>query len=172
MRTLAWLILLVVSSSALADGKPLYRYTDKDGHAHYTDQPPFKGAKPLVLYNQNAPTVKRKWADAAAAETIRKAARFAVHVSTPTPGQVYRDAADGVPVAVSVMPGLAKDFGLSFRVDDVAQYKKPVGEIHTVLHGLSAGKHALTAVLISPEGVELVRSTPINIEIKTSLARN
>ena len=171
MRLLAWLTLLLVSSSALADGKPLYRYTDKDGHAHYTDQPPFRGAKPMVLYNQNATTVKRKWADAAAAETIRKATRFAVHVNTPTPGQVYRDASE-VPVAVSVMPGLAKGFGLNFRVDDVAQYKRPVGEINTILHGLGAGKHALTAVLISPEGVELVRSTPVSIEIKTRLARN
>lgn len=172
MRLLACLCLLLSWSTAMADGKPLFRYTDKDGHAHYTDQPPFRGAKPLVLFNQSAPGVKRKWADAAAAETIRKATRFAVHLNTPTPGQIYRDAAAGVPVAASVMPGLAKGFGLSYRVDDVAQHKKPLGEIHTVLHGLSAGKHALIAVLISPEGTELARSSPVSIEIKTNLASN
>lgn len=166
------LLLLLIPLTALAGGKPLYKFTDKDGHTHFTDEPPFKGARPMVLYNRNAPTTQRKWADAAAAETIRTATRFAVHVSSPTPGQVYRDATAGVPVAVNVMPGLAKGFGLNFRVDDVPQYKKPVPDIRAVLHGLGAGKHAVTAVLISPEGAELAHSAPISIEIKASLASN
>lgn len=172
MRVLLGWLLLLCTASAFADGKAVYRYTDPSGHSHFTDQPPFRGAKPMVLYNQNAPTVKRKWADAQAAETIRKATRFAVHVNAPSPGQVYHDLAAGVPVAVSVMPGLAKGFGLSFRVDERAQNPRPLGEIHTVLHDIGAGKHSLTVVLLSPEGVELARSAPLSIEIKPRLASN
>lgn len=172
MRVVVCLALIVVGLPALAGGKPLFRYTDANGQVHYTDQPPFKGAKPMVLYNRSAPTVSRKWADAEAVETVRSATRFAVSLDTPSPGQVYRDASAGVAVAANVMPGLAKGFGLSFRVDDVAQSAKPIPEIRTMLHGLSAGQHVISTVLISPEGVELARSQPVTIVVKANLARN
>ena len=172
MRLLVCLCLVLLAAPALAGDKPLYRYTDPDGRNHFTDRPPYKGAKPMVLYNQNAPVVSRKWADAAAAETIRTAVRFAVHFNTPTPGQVYQDAASGVPVAINVMPGLARGLSLRLLVDDRATSTAPLTDIHTVMHGLGAGAHALRALLIGADGRELARSAPVAIEIKPSLARN
>jgi hypothetical protein len=172
MRALACLVLLLGAAVANAGDKTVYRFVDKNGRAHYTDQPPYRGAKPLVLANQATPTARRKWEDAASAEIIRKATRYAVHFNAPSPDQIYADPAPGVSVAVSVMPGLAKGLGLLFKVDGKLQGGAPLNDIHTVLHGIGAGDHQLTAVLISAEGRELAHSTPVSIRVKAALAKN
>jgi hypothetical protein len=172
MRALACIVLLLAATLAHAGDRPLYRYVDKNGGVHYTDRPPYKGAKPMVLYNLQTPTAKHKWEDAASAEIIRKAPRFAVQWTLPTPGQTYRETSPGIPVAVSVMPGLAKGFGLIFHVDGKAQNRAPLDDIQTTLHGIGAGKHELVAALISPEGKELVRSAAVSIQVKPALVKN
>lgn len=171
MRILACLTLLLFMTSALAEGGKLYKYVDANGQVHFTDQPPSKGAKPLVLDSGRPEMAKKRWDDAAAVEIIRKATRFAVHWSLPTPDQVYSSASEGLLVVVSVMPGLAKGFGITYEVDGKVQTSRPINDITTTLHGIGAGKHQLVAVLLSKNGNELARSTPISIEIKASPAK-
>jgi hypothetical protein len=171
MRTLACLALLLFTASVLAEGGKLYKYVDANGQVHFTDQSPSKGAKPLVLDSGRPEMAKKKWDDAAAVEIIRKATRFAVHWSLPTPGQVYSPAGESLLVAVSVMPGLAKGFGITYEVDGKVQTSRPIYDITTTMHGIGAGKHQLVAVLLSKSGSELARSAPISIEVKASPAK-
>lgn len=166
MRTLACLALLLLSTSVLADGGKLYRYVDPNGTVHFTDQPPNRGAKPYLLDSSRPNIAKKKWDDAAAVEIVRKATRFAVHWSLPSPGQTYASAKEGLLVVVSVMPGLAKGFGINFQVDGKNQSPRPIDDIKATLHGIGAGRHELVAVLLNRNGAELARSTPISIEIK------
>lgn len=167
MRTLACLTLLFLATSAFADGGKLYRYIDPNGTVHFTDQPPTRGAKPYVLDGSRPAMSKKKWDDAAAVEIVRKATRFAVHWTLPSPGQSYNSAGEGLLVVVSVMPGLAKGFGINFQVDGKTQNSRPIDDIKATLHGIGAGRHELVAVLLNRGGVELARTTPINIEIKS-----
>ncbi|TXI01051.1 MAG: DUF4124 domain-containing protein [Rhizobium sp.] len=171
MRTLACLALLMCSTSALAGDGKLYKYVDPNGQVHFTDQPPSRGAKPLVLDGGRPAMAKKKWDDAAAVEIIRKATRFAVHWSLPTPGQIYSSAGDGLLVAVSVMPGLAQGFGIIYEVDGRTLTPHPVYDISTTLHGIGAGKHQLVAILLGKNGSELARSVPVSIEIKDPPAK-
>jgi hypothetical protein len=172
MRVFVCLVLLFSAALANAGDKAVYRFVDNNGRSHYTDKPPYRGAKPLALANQALPTAKRKWEDAASAEIIRRATRFAVHFNAPSPDQAYTDPASGVSVAVSVMPGLAKGLGLLFKVDGKIQSGAPLNDIHTVLHGIGAGAHQITAVLVSSEGRELAHSTPVSIRVKAPPAEN
>lgn len=171
MRALACLALLLFTTTVLAEGGKLYRYVDPNGMVHFTDQPPSKGAKPMVLDISRPAVAKKKWDDAAALEIVRKATRFAVHWSLPSPGQTYASASEGLLVVVSVMPGLAKGFGINFQVDSKAQNSRPIDDIKTTLHGIGAGKHELLAILVNRNGAELARSTPISIEIKPPPAK-
>jgi hypothetical protein len=139
MRVFVCLVLLFSAALANAGDKAVYRFVDHNGRSHYTDKPPYRGAKPLALANQALPTAKRKWEDAASAEIIRRATRFAVHFNAPSPDQAYTDPASGV---------------------------------HTVLHGIGAGAHQITAVLVSSEGRELAHSTPVSIRVKAPPAEN
>lgn len=170
MRALSCLLLLMMATAAMAGGK-LYRYVDPNGVVHFTDQPPTRGAKPMVLDGARPETAKKKWDDPAAVEIIRKAIRFAVHWTLPSPGQIYQEADPELLAVVSVMPGLSKGFGIHFYVDGSPQSSKPIKDIKTNLHGIGAGKHQLIAALISPDGRELARTTPITIEIKSTPAR-
>jgi len=171
MRTLLCLALWLMTASVLADGGKLYRYVDPNGMVHFTDQPPNKGAKPYLLDNSRPAVAKKKWDDAAALEIVRKATRFAVHWTLPSPGQTYASGKEGLLVVVSVMPGLAKGFGIHFQVDGKNQSPRPINDITTTLHGIGAGKHELVAVLLNRNGAELARSTPISIEIKDAPAK-
>ncbi len=171
MRALGCLILMLLSTAVLAEGGKLYRYVDANGRVHFTDQPPTRGAKPLVLDGSRPEMAKKKWDDAESIEIIRKATRFAVHWTLPSPGQSYASTAQGLLVVVSVMPGLAQGFGVNFQVDGKTQNSRPINDIKTTLHGIGAGKHELVAVLLNRNGAELARSTPISIEIKPARAK-
>ncbi|PTU30396.1 hypothetical protein CJD38_15780 [Stenotrophobium rhamnosiphilum] len=170
MRVISCLLLLLLATTAMAGGK-LYRYVDPNGMVHFTDQPPTRGAKPMVLDGSRPAVSKKKWDDAASIEIVRNATRFAVHWTLPTPGQTFKEVDSNFLVVVSVMPGLAKGFGIHFYVDGKAQSTKPIPDIKATLHGIGAGKHELVAALISHEGKELARSKPINIEVKATLAK-
>lgn len=167
MRAISCLLLLLLATTAMAGGK-LYRYVDPNGGVHFTDQPPSKGAKPLVLDGARPEMAKKKWDDPAAVEIIRRAVRFAVHWTLPSPGQTYRETDPEIVAVVSVMPGLSKGFGIHFYVDGSPQSSRPIKDIKTTLHGIGAGKHQLVAALISPDNRELARTTPISIEIKAT----
>lgn len=168
MRLGLCLLLLLAAGTAAAGDKPLYRYVDERGVVHFTDKPPSQHARPLVL---NRPMVVRHGRSRGGGLSLQPPP-FAVHFSTPTPDQTYPDLGAGIAVAVSVMPGLARGFGLVFRVDGQPQTPKPITDIRTTLHGIGAGRHVLTATLISPEGKELARSSAVAIHVKPALAQN
>lgn len=168
-RALVCMLLLLMATTASA-GK-LYRYVDANGTVHYTDRPPTRGAKPLILDGSRPAITKRKWDDPAALAIIRNATRFAVKWRLPSPGQTYKDSNAPVLVVVSVMPGLVNDFGMLFYVNGRAQSSKPIKDIKANLHGIGAGRHQLVAALINHQGVEIARSKPVTIEIKAAATR-
>ena len=159
MRILACL-LLMLSLPALAGGSAVYRYVDKNGGVHFTPRPPDSRAKPFAL---DQPMQLQR--DPGAPSPPLQSPPFGVRFSTPSPDQTYAASGD-VRVSISIMPGLAKGYGLVFRVDGQAQNRKPLPDIRTTLHGVASGTHEITAALIGPGGMELARSAPIKIHVR------
>ncbi|MGH8461166.1 MAG: DUF4124 domain-containing protein [Stenotrophobium sp.] len=163
MRFLAACLSLLFCLSALAGGSTVYRYVDKNGEVHFTDRPPSRGARPFVL---DRPLDSH---DAGTHTPPFQSPPFRVRINTPSPDQAYADGG-GIRVAVSVMPGLANGFGMVYRVDGQPQNRKPLQAIRTTLRIATAGKHEISAALISPAGIELARSAPLTIHVRPTAA--
>lgn len=166
MRALSALLLcLPIALPAMAD--EIYREVRPDGSVHYTDRPADKRARPL-RFGPASGTTPGKAARGGSAfytpEMLKEAARFAVRVESPTPGQSH---AAGRPLiaAASVMPGLVQGFRLVYQVDGVAVHAAPVDELSFALPPMAAGTHELIVVLLNPQGQEVARSAPTEFRL-------
>ena len=159
LRGLFVSILMLVAATAAAD--EVYRSVDADGNVRFTDRPPDRHAKPLRLGTPSGVTPgddkprKRFYS----AEALRAAARFAVTVESPTPGQMLRPGFDRGVAAASVMPGLVTGFGLMYFLDGKALTSKPIEELSLLLPELSPGDYRLSVAVIDAPGREVARST-------------
>lgn len=151
-----WLALLLAAHTPLASAAEVYRVVEPDGTVRYSDKPPHRQARPIRLPPLSGAAAQpgRKFYSA---EALRAAARFAVSVESPTPGQ---RAIVGQPLvaAASVMPGLVTGFRLVYLLDDRALSPSPIEELSLLLPALPAGDYTLRIVLLDPQGREVARS--------------
>ncbi|MES0874715.1 DUF4124 domain-containing protein [Sinimarinibacterium thermocellulolyticum] len=155
MRVLLAFVLLW-SGCAIAD--EVYRHVGLDGVVRYTDKPPDPHARPIQLEPLSGPVTaakprKRFYSPAA----LRAAARFAVSVESPTPGQVLR-AGTRMVAAASVMPGLVEGFSLRYLLDGRSVTPAPTDELSILLPDLAPGEYRLRIAVLDPRGQELARS--------------
>ncbi|NKF21988.1 DUF4124 domain-containing protein [Solimonas marina] len=152
-------------------GEPVYRYIDADGVVHYTDRAPERNARPLKLEAPSGTTPSRPPAFYSA-EALREAARFAVRIESPTPGE--RDVeAHGAVAAASVMPGLVSGFHLVYQLDGKSLSPQPVDDLSVSMGALAPGRHTLVVVLLDDRGAERARSVPAVFDVPSaSLANN
>lgn len=155
MRVLLAFTLLFAGAVAADD---VYRQVGPDGVVRYTDRPPDKHARPIQLEPLSGPlpvakTHKRFYSAAA----LRAAARFAVSVESPTPGQVLR-AGSRMVAAASVMPGLVDGFTLRYLLDGRSVTPAPTGEMSVLLPELAPGDYRLSVAVLDQRGQELARS--------------
>jgi len=160
MRALILMGLLMLGLATPAAADEIYRVVAPDGSVHFTDKPPSKTAKPLILGPISGPIPSGKHSKSStfySPELLRQAARFAVRVESPTPGQV-QGSDQAIIAAASVMPGLVKGFTLIYLIDGKAVTPKPVDELSLPLPRLAAGDYELVIVLLNTKGVEVARS--------------
>lgn len=159
MRILIATMLMLLTLPVLAD--QVYREVRPDGSVHYTDRPADKRARPLHLgpVSGSTPGTKSGGTPFYTPEALKAAARFAVRVESPTPGQTHA-AGRTLVAAASVMPGLVKGFRLVYQVDGTAVNAAPVEDLSFALPPLPAGERELVIVLLNPQGQEVARSAP------------
>lgn len=162
-------LLLCLFAAAAAADDAVYRYTDTQGVTHYTDRAPDRHAKPIRLAPLSGPRPPQRQTFYSP-EALREAARFAVRVESPTPGERLDAIAAPVIAAASVMPALVSGFHLVYQVDDRAVTAKPVDALSIALPPLAAGIHELRVVLLDAQGRELARSPPSSFEIGRTIA--
>lgn len=146
----------------------IYRVVGADGVVRYTDKPPHPNARPLQLYAPESAAAQTAPARARAEvvpEALRKAARFAVSVESPTPGQIM--ATDQVILAASVMPGLVSGFTLTYLIDGQAATRAPVQTLSLRLTPsmISVGEHRLQVAVRDDRGQELARSAEVRFSV-------
>lgn len=143
----------------------VYRYVAPDGSVHYTDRPPpGERAQPLQLppLSGPVPTGKRFYTP----EALRAAARFAVSIDSPTPGQVLRAGVDRAVAAANVMPGLVSGFRVVYFLDGRALPPGPVEALSVLLPTLDPGEHRFSAAVLDASGREVARSEEIHFIVE------
>jgi hypothetical protein len=153
MRALFAIVLLLAGTAAATE---VYRVVEPDGTVRYSDKPPSRQARPVQLPPLSG-AVAQPGRRFYSAEALRAAARFAVSVESPTPGQRVT-VGEPLVAAASVMPGLVAGFRLLYLLDDRALNPTPSEDLSTLLPALPAGDYALRVVLLDPQGREIARS--------------
>ncbi|HEY1075474.1 MAG TPA: DUF4124 domain-containing protein [Fontimonas sp.] len=154
------LLALLLAGPALAD--EVYKQVQPDGSIRYTDKPPSKGAKPAKLpplsgtigAGASSPGARVFYTE----EALREAARFAVSIESPTPGQEFRIGADRAVAAANVMPGLVTGFGLMYYLDGAAMTQAPVDKLSVLMPLMAAGPHKVSVAVLDARGREVARS--------------
>lgn len=161
----AFLILaLLLAGPAPAD--EVYRQEQPDGSIRYTDKPPHKGAKPTRLPPLSVTsTGSGKLSSPSSSgrvfyteEALRAAARFAVSIESPTPGQELRIGADRAVAAANVMPGLVTGFGLMYYLDGAPMTAEPVDSLSVLMPMMAPGAHRVSVAVLDAKGREVARS--------------
>lgn len=167
----ATLLALTLVSLCALGADPVYRWTDDKGVVHYTDKPPSKDAKPAQLPPlQTVPTYKAPKAAAAPAKPAGPPpSQFSVAIVSPTPDQTVLDLNGNLKVAVNVMPGLVKGFGLTYYVDGAAQNARPLPETTFQANGVGNGSHTIVVAMVDAAGKEVARSPEIRVNLQHPL---
>lgn len=158
---------LLVALALPAGADEIYRVVRPDGSVVYTDRAPDRQARPLRLgpVSGSTPAAGRPRSAFYSPELLRQAARFAVRIESPTPGQIQ---AAGSPLvaAASVMPGLVKGFSLQYQIDGRNFTEAPSEALSLPIPPLAAGPHELVIVLLDPSGREVARSEVSRFELR------
>jgi hypothetical protein len=167
---LAFTAMLVISTAQAE----VYRYVDSNGNLVFTDSPPkdkADAAKAEKVETRPIMTVPAfqggKGADAA--ETPRQAATgYEVVIQNPEPGATFqKNAAESIPVAVSVSPSVASGHRMVYLLDGKEQ--------DGVVGGLSSdmfdrGTHRLEVRVVDRQGGVLARAAvEFNIQQTSAL---
>lgn len=161
----ALILLLCLSAATAVADDAVYRFTDANGVTHYTDRPPDRHAKPIHLAPLSGPPPVQHQMFYSP-EALREAARFAVRVESPTPGERLDQGAAPLIAAASVMPALVTGFHLVYQVDEHAVTTQPVDALSIALPTLTPGTHKLLVVLLDDHGRELARSAASSFEVR------
>ncbi|MEQ1438988.1 DUF4124 domain-containing protein [Fontimonas sp. SYSU GA230001] len=152
------LAVLLVASAAVPAADEIYREVGPDGTVRYTDRPPHPRARPVLLPPLSGVTPGPARRAFYSAEALRAAARFAVSVESPTPGQVLRAGVDRLVAAANVMPGLVAGFRLIYLLDGRAITEAAIDALSLPLPDPGVGEHRLVVVVVDPAGREVARS--------------
>ncbi len=161
-RLIALWLALLAPTAAVSD--EVYRHTEADGTVRYSDKPPNRHARPIQLAPLSGALPQQQGRKFYSAEALRAAARFAISVESPTPGQRVI-AGEALVAAASVMPGLVSGFRLVYLLDDRALTPAPVEDLSVVLPTLPTGEYRLRIALLDTQGQEVARSgeTPFTV---------
>ena len=152
LASLVFAVTLVASASAAA--VELYRWVDKDGLVHYSDQPG-PGAEKITV--QSVPTIGTTPVKDTIAEPPPPAAfsgyeRFVV--AQPPNNETVRDNTGAVTVSLELVPALQVELGHTVRVTLAGQTQGGAA-LQFSFAGIERGTHTVTAMVLDKDGVPI-----------------
>ncbi|MGH8516931.1 MAG: DUF4124 domain-containing protein [Panacagrimonas sp.] len=151
----------------------VYRHVDQDGVVHYSDQPPTKGAKPIVLPPiqvvgpLGGPTAGSSPAAAAVVDPdMTGAAPLSVSIMSPTADETFRGDDRLLPVSVRMNQPLPDGYGLLYLLDGAAQNAEPTRALNHTLEGVERGEHTVVVATVDGSGREVARTAPVIVHMK------
>lgn len=172
MRTALILAGLLVSLVAQPQ-ENIYRWVDKDGIVHYSDQPgspdavlvPYTGVGSGAGYDESPPLYTSEPTRETAPPPYRS-----LNIISPAPEQAFFGADVTVAVTVELDTALRDGDELMIFVDGTRVPN--VVDMGATLTGLSRGTHFLRAAVMDPAGTVAITSPQITIHVRqTSVAQ-
>lgn len=163
------LLLAGLTLSLAAQPQEIYRWVDKDGIVHYSDQPGAAGAERVIIVNPNTyeqtPSDLGVYANAGEADEEPEDSPYtSLAIVQPTPDQVFFGADATVTVAVDLGGTLRPDHTLVFFVNGV---RRPADAgAGVTLAGLERGTHFLRASVLDQAGNPLITSQQITFHVR------
>jgi hypothetical protein len=168
MRILLLLAGLTLSLAALP--QEIYRWVDKDGIVHYSDQPGVPGAERVILVDPNSyeqePSDLGPYAAAEGGEEEEpeESPYTSLAIVQPTPDQVFFGADAVVTVAADLGGTLRSDHTLVFFVN--GNRRTADGGLGLQLTGLERGTHFLRASVLDQNGNPVITSQQITFHVR------
>jgi hypothetical protein len=166
MRSILILAGLVVS--LVAASQEIYRWVDKDGVVHYSDQPGADNAVLITVLEPNLSESGESGAASGGADTDRPAARDApeyesLAIITPTPDQVFFGA-DAVVSATAELDGtLQPDHTVVFFLNGNRHEATGLG---TEFTNLARGSYFLRASVVDQDGRPVISSPQTTFHVR------
>ncbi|MCW8879025.1 MAG: DUF4124 domain-containing protein [Kangiellaceae bacterium] len=151
---LLFLALLSLNVSA-QDKKKIYRWVDKDGNVHYSDEPR-KGAvelkmKEVPTVNMTPPVPLKDIQSPIEEQTQPFAGYTSAHIVSPAADGVIRNNAQTVIVELAIEPALGNGHRIRIFIDG-----KPIKETNQTsgikLEKMEFGKHTINFVILDHDG--------------------
>jgi len=165
-----FLILAGLTLSLAAQSQEIYRWVDKDGQVHYSDQPGAPNAELVILADPNAYESEPTFGDSAAPsggepeETEGVSPYDSLAIVQPTPDQVFFGADATVVVAAELGGTLRPDHTVVFFVNG---NRRPASSgLGLELQNLERGTHFLRAAVLDQNGEPVITSQQITFHIR------
>lgn len=133
----------------------VYKHVDENGTIRYTDQPPSKDAKPIILppvqtigSDAVAPSAEEGEEETKPGAAPARSGYSRIELTSPTADQVFNNANPQVLASVTIEPELQPGDRVIFLVDGLP-FAAPAGQTSTELSGLERGSHSVQAVVVN-----------------------
>jgi hypothetical protein len=171
MRILALVAFLI---AAPAPATEVYRWVDKDGQAHFSDQwrP---GAERIRIQESavfSAPRPAQRAGTGGAAGSAPPAGAYqALEIASPAQEEVLWNTAGQLRVSVQVNPSLQPGHGLRLFLDGTPR-EVPAGSTSVELTDVFRGVHTLKAEVVDEKGKILIASQPRTFVVRQTSVAN
>lgn len=168
-------MLALTLGAAPALAQEVYRWVDENGVVHYSDRP-IEGAEqvdmaPLQTYTDRTPRGPSSfYPDQPATAPLFEYS--ALNFVTPEPGGAVWATGGILTVVVELRPALRAVDRVQLEVDGMLVNSAPAGSNEIEVTGLNRGPHTLRAIVVDPQGRQLVVSEPIEFNVLQSSINN
>ena len=163
MRILTSFLCLLVSGPLVA--ADTWRWVDKDGGVHYSDQPT-PGAQRIPLTTAPAPgSVTPQPPAPRPAEPAAPFSYAGCEISSPNADEVFT-APGGVSVSLNVLPGLQPGHSISMLLNGSRVTGWPPGSTGYLLQNLFRGSYTLVAMVADGAGRTMCSSKPVIFHVR------
>lgn len=166
-------VLVAALWSLAASAQDIYRWVDKDGVVHYSDQPGSPSAERIELADPSTYESGGAAADYTPSAPPPQMARMqydSLVITSPAPDQTFFGTDAEVQVSAAVGGGLQPDHQLVFYVDDI---RRPATEGTALrLSNVHRGTHYVRASVIDADGVAVITSAQIAFHVHQRSTQN
>lgn len=157
----------------------VYRHVDKNGVVHYSDQPPTKDAKPIVLppiqivgpVSTPGSGGSDEGANGSMAKEDLGLPQLGANIISPKPEETFRGDDRRLSVSVSLGEPLPEGYGLLYMLDGTPQNPKATRALSYTLEGVERGEHLISVATVDAKGREVARGAPVIVHMKPPTAK-
>lgn len=157
------LLLVALGSVSTATAAAIYKWTDKQGHVHYSDQPA-PGATPIDTRSLSTYTPPPLPAATSGPSNVNGKAAASVYaqfaIVAPSDDATIRDNTGTVAVRLNINPPLRPGDAVALEVDGQRQAQTFAGSSMS-LQGVDRGQHTLQALIVDSGGATVATSATV-----------